>query len=172
MFSSRASVGKILPVGQKTFNICLTWMISRSLPKIVFGLESTNMHFLQNAFFHEFFLVLRIFMEKLFFLRFCHFKFTLFSKNTLQSTTNTKTKILMDLQRIYTQKNESIGLQGKKFNLAPKIKMVANLELLLKKFTLTAWFVLEFIILILYFMRLHSLNHEKRKKIVSNSKWC
>jgi hypothetical protein len=31
--------------------------------------------------------------------------------------------------------------------------------------------MLEFIVLILYFMRLHSLKHEIRKKIVSNSKW-
>jgi hypothetical protein len=31
--------------------------------------------------------------------------------------------------------------------------------------------MLEFIILLLYFMRLHSLKHEKRKKIVLNSKW-
>jgi hypothetical protein len=31
--------------------------------------------------------------------RFCHFKITLFSKNPLQANTNTKTKILMYLQR-------------------------------------------------------------------------
>jgi hypothetical protein len=31
--------------------------------------------------------------------------------------------------------------------------------------------MLEFIVLILYFRRLHSLKHEKRKKIVLNSKW-
>jgi hypothetical protein len=52
-------------------------------------------------------------MEKLFFLnpkwrfvsrwRFRHFKITIFSKNPLQAITNTKTKILMDLQKIYTQ---------------------------------------------------------------------
>jgi hypothetical protein len=34
--------------------------------------------------------------------RFCHFKITQFSKNPLQAITNTK--ILMVLQRIYTQK--------------------------------------------------------------------
>jgi hypothetical protein len=80
-------------------------------------------------------------MEKLFFLnqkwrlvsrwRFCHFKITLFSKNPLQAMTHTKTKILMELQRIYTQKKLSIGLEAKKFNMAPKIKMAANLEFLL-----------------------------------------
>jgi hypothetical protein len=31
--------------------------------------------------------------------------------------------------------------------------------------------MLEFIVLILYFMRLHSLKHEKRKKNILNSKW-
>jgi hypothetical protein len=31
--------------------------------------------------------------------------------------------------------------------------------------------MLELIVLILYFMRLYSLKHEKRKKMVSNSKW-
>jgi hypothetical protein len=51
--------------------------------------------------------------------RFCHFKFTLFSKNPLQAITNTKTKILMDLQ-------------AKKINMAPNTKMTANLEFLLK----------------------------------------
>jgi hypothetical protein len=35
---------------------------------------------------------------------FCHFKITLFSKNPLQAMTNTKTKILMDLQSMYTLK--------------------------------------------------------------------
>jgi hypothetical protein len=54
--------------------------------------------------------------------------------------------------------------------MAPKIKMAANLVFLLKFYS-TAWFMLELIVLILYFMRLHSLNHEKRKKIVLNSKW-
>jgi hypothetical protein len=34
----------------------------------------------------------------------CHFKNTLFSKCPLPSKTNTKTKILMDLQRMHTQK--------------------------------------------------------------------
>jgi hypothetical protein len=51
--------------------------------------------------------------------------------------------------------------------MAPKIKMAANLEFLLKK-NLPQ---LEFIVLILYFMRLHSLKHEKPKKIIVNSKW-
>jgi hypothetical protein len=32
--------------------------------------------------------------------------------------------------------------------------------------------MLEFIVLILYFMRLRSLKHEKRKKNILNSKWC
>jgi hypothetical protein len=44
----------------------------------------------------------------------------------------------------------------------------AYLEFLLKFYS---YFMLEFIVLILYFMRLHSLIHEKRKKIVLNSKW-
>jgi hypothetical protein len=38
----------------------------------------------------------------------------------------------MDLQGINTQKKESIGLKVEKFNMAPKIKMAANLEFLLK----------------------------------------
>jgi hypothetical protein len=84
--------------------------------------------------------------------RFCHFKFTLFSKNLLQAITNTKTKIM---QRIYNSKK--IGLQANKFNMATKIKMAANLE-----------FLLRFnIVLILYFMRLHSLKHEKRKNCLN-----
>jgi hypothetical protein len=80
-------------------------------------------------------------MEKLFFLnpkwrlvsrwRFCHFIITLFSKNLQKSaTTNTKTKTLMDLQRIDDHKKKS--LQAKKFNMAPKIKMAANLDFFLK----------------------------------------
>jgi hypothetical protein len=32
--------------------------------------------------------------------------------------------------------------------------------------------MLQFIVLILFFKRLHSLKHEKRKKITLNSKWC
>jgi hypothetical protein len=31
--------------------------------------------------------------------------------------------------------------------------------------------MLDFIVLILYFMRLHALKHEKGKKIILNSKW-
>jgi hypothetical protein len=41
--------------------------------------------------------------------------------------TNRKTKILMDLQRIYTQKNLSISLQAKKLNMAPESKMDAKI---------------------------------------------
>jgi hypothetical protein len=69
--------------------------------------------------------------------RFCHFKITLFSKNPLQAMTNTKTKILMDLQKIYILKKNNqlviqVQVQVNKFNKAPKIKMAANLEFLLK----------------------------------------
>jgi hypothetical protein len=45
---------------------------------------------------------------------FCHFKITLFPKNPLQSTTNTKIKVLIDLKRKCTQKKLSIGLQAEK----------------------------------------------------------
>jgi hypothetical protein len=61
-------------------------------PKIVFGLESTNMHFFQNAFFLDYSSVLQSFYGNTFFFkpkwrlvsrwRFCHFKITLFSKNS------------------------------------------------------------------------------------------
>jgi hypothetical protein len=51
--------------------------------------------------------------------------------------------------------------------MAPNIKMAVNLEFLLK---FAAWFMLEFIVLILHFMRLHSSKHEKRKKFVLSSK--
>jgi hypothetical protein len=93
----------------------IKWRLnSRWPPKIVFGLESTNMHFFQNAFFSSLFLSIADFLWKNFFLlnpkwrlvsrwRFCHFKITLFSKNPLQAITNTKTKVLMDLLRIYNQ---------------------------------------------------------------------
>jgi hypothetical protein len=46
--------------------------------------------------------------------------------------------------------------------MVPKIKMAANLEFLLTFYT--DWFML--IVLVLYFMRLHFLKQEKRKKIV------
>jgi hypothetical protein len=47
----------------------IKWRLnSRWPPKIVFGLESTSMHFFQNAFFLDFFSVLRSFYGKLFFL--------------------------------------------------------------------------------------------------------
>jgi hypothetical protein len=123
---------------------------SRWPPKIVFGLESTNMHIVQNAFFY-FFSVLQFYGKTLFLnpkwrlvsrWRFCHFKFTLFSKNGFT-------------KYIYSKKIIN-GLQAKKFNMALKIKMVAYLEF----FTPTAWCMLEFIVLILYFMRLHSLKYE------------
>jgi hypothetical protein len=39
------------------------------------------------------------------------------------------------------------------------------------KFTIHKTLILEFIVLILYFMRLQSLKHEQRYKIVLNSKW-
>jgi hypothetical protein len=77
---------------------------------------------------------------------------------------NPNTKILMHLQRIHTQKKKSIGLQAEKFNMAPKTKMAANLEFLLNS-TSTAWFMLEFMVLVLYFMRFHLLKQEKRKKL-------
>jgi hypothetical protein len=103
---------------------------------IFFGMESTNMQFFQKKICLEFFSVLRNFYGQTFFLhprwRFSHFKISLYSKNPLQSTTNTKKEVSMDLHRIYTQKKLSIGLKVEKFNMAPKIKMAVNLEFLLK----------------------------------------
>jgi hypothetical protein len=46
----------------------IKWRLnSRWPPKIVFGLESTNMHFFQNAFFPDFSSVLQSFYGKTFF---------------------------------------------------------------------------------------------------------
>jgi hypothetical protein len=65
----------------------MTWRLnSRWPPKIVSGPESTNMHFFQNAFFLDFFSVLRSFFLNPKWLlvsrwRFSHFKINLFSKN-------------------------------------------------------------------------------------------
>jgi hypothetical protein len=65
---------------------------SRWPPKIVFGLEFTNMHFFSKCFFFAFFSSIAEFLWKFFFFL------------TQNGGLYTKAKILMDLQRIYTQK--------------------------------------------------------------------
>jgi hypothetical protein len=119
----------------------IKWRLySRWLPKIVWIPQICI--FFKTLFFLTFFSITEFLSQNFFFSiqngglfsrwRFCHFKNTLFSKNPLHSTTNSKTKILMDLQRIYKlKKKSSIGLQAKKFNMTPKIKMATNLEFFL-----------------------------------------
>jgi hypothetical protein len=92
----------------------IKWCLNSRWPlKIVFGIESTNMHFFQNAFFLDFSSVLWSFYGKTFFFKskmtaciemaFLSFLNHPIFKKPLQAMTNTKAKTFMDLQRIYTQ---------------------------------------------------------------------
>jgi hypothetical protein len=94
---------------------------------------------------------------------FLSFKITLFSKNPLQAMTNTKSKILMDLQCIYTQKKIINWSASEKIQYGTENQDGCEFRIFVKILLPQHGLCLN-LVLILYFMRLHSFKHEKRKK--------